>query len=392
MRIAIAGKNAIAVDFFHFVLGRVPAEDLMVVPNRDDAARTTWQPSLRRAAAKAGVRVATLEEAEAEADAFLSCEFDRIVRPAKFRTKRLFNIHFSLLPKYRGIATSVWPLLHDDREGGVTLHWIDPGIDTGDVIAQRSYPIGPETTARDIYMQNMVAGLELLSSHFEEMVRGEPRNLRQPSVGASYFGRKHIDWQNAHRVDLSQTAWQISRHLRAYSFFEYQLPRVDGVAIGAVELTNTPATAKAGTIVERTSDRLVVAAIDVNVVLHFEPRMRVLDALERNELSILSDASVDVNFRGPKGWSPLHIAAFKGNVEAVEALLARTDIDVNFTNHRGTTPLMYARSCADRGAAEKIVRSLLRVGARLDLVDEDGRTVKQYAEADGQADFLSWVG
>ncbi|MBQ8080233.1 MAG: hypothetical protein IJ236_09800 [Oscillospiraceae bacterium] len=65
---------------------------------------------------------------------FLSAEFDRLIRPDKFRSQELYNIHFSLLPRYKGCYTSVHPLLHGDTTTGVTFHRIRRGIDTGEII------------------------------------------------------------------------------------------------------------------------------------------------------------------------------------------------------------------------------------------------------------------
>ena len=77
---------------------------------------------------------------------FMSVEYDRIIKPALFASSRLYNVHFSLLPKYRGCNTAVWPILNGEAEHGVTLHEIDAGIDSGPIVAQRSFPIDGMTS------------------------------------------------------------------------------------------------------------------------------------------------------------------------------------------------------------------------------------------------------
>ncbi|MDQ6829830.1 MAG: methionyl-tRNA formyltransferase, partial [Gemmatimonadota bacterium] len=61
------------------------------------------------------------------------------------------GIHASLLPKYRGGAPLVWSLINGETETGVTLFYFDDGVDTGDVVAQRAIPIGPDDSIRDVY-------------------------------------------------------------------------------------------------------------------------------------------------------------------------------------------------------------------------------------------------
>ncbi|WP_241392744.1 formyltransferase family protein [Pseudomonas chlororaphis] len=87
------------------------------------------------------MREISLEAAyEVASTAFISLEFDRIVVPGRFSISRVSNIHFSRLPEYKGMFTSVWPLLESRAEAGVTLHFIDRGIDTGEIVAQQVFP------------------------------------------------------------------------------------------------------------------------------------------------------------------------------------------------------------------------------------------------------------
>ena len=68
-------------------------------------------------------------------------EFDQIIKPTEFRSNRLFNIHFSYLPEFKGMYTSAIPILQGSTHTGVTLHGIDQGIDTGPIIAQEKFEI-----------------------------------------------------------------------------------------------------------------------------------------------------------------------------------------------------------------------------------------------------------
>ena len=72
---------------------------------------------------------------------FISLEYDEIIKPEMFETNELFNIHFSLLPAYKGVYTSIFPILNGEQYTGVTLHKIDSGIDTGAIVDQMKIEI-----------------------------------------------------------------------------------------------------------------------------------------------------------------------------------------------------------------------------------------------------------
>ena len=85
---------------------------------------------------------------------FISLEFDKIINTSLFKTTNLFNIHFSLLPRYKGMYTSILPILNGDKISGVTLHKIDRGIDTGDIIDKCSFRL-ILLTQQEIYILNI---------------------------------------------------------------------------------------------------------------------------------------------------------------------------------------------------------------------------------------------
>ncbi|MCU7960856.1 MAG: hypothetical protein KZQ58_12860 [gamma proteobacterium symbiont of Bathyaustriella thionipta] len=139
MKICIAGKGAIAIHGLCTTVERFGMQSVVVCPNRSDKGISDWQPSLRRHANEMGVKVVSLSNLyDIEDLIFISLEFDQIIDPGQFRTSQLYNIHFSKLPAYKGMYTSAWPILNGELESGVTLHRIDHGIDTGDIIDQHS--------------------------------------------------------------------------------------------------------------------------------------------------------------------------------------------------------------------------------------------------------------
>ena len=129
MRIAIAGKNQVAIDGMNAALALGMESPVYCVANRSDDGTDRWQPSFRKCAASSGrVELVDLDDLfDIDDLLFFSLEFDRILKPERFRSAALFNLHFSLLPAYRGMYTSTMPLLNGEAESGVTLHRIDDG-------------------------------------------------------------------------------------------------------------------------------------------------------------------------------------------------------------------------------------------------------------------------
>ena len=110
------------------------------------------------------------------------------------------NVHTSLLPKYRGPGPIQWAILNGDAETGVTIMKIDATLDTGDIVAQESTPIGPEDDSAILHDRLAKMGAELLVRTIPEYVAGKVRPRPQPAEGVSY-ARKitkqdgRIDWQ-----------------------------------------------------------------------------------------------------------------------------------------------------------------------------------------------------
>lgn len=227
--LCIAGKNQVAVDILDRVsvmLGLRP----VVLPVASDRGEQSWQPSLRARAIKLGVPIVSLDWAMGQPDlTFLSLEYDRLIVPARFSSRRLFNIHFSLLPKIRGCFTSIWPILLGETRHGVTLHWIDAGMDTGPIIDQRSFEIN-DMTARQVYFRSMDEGRDLVLEWLDRLVSGDPPAHLQDESAASTYRRSDLDFQlSVITADLGVD--QALARIRAFTFPEYQLPMFDGCRI-----------------------------------------------------------------------------------------------------------------------------------------------------------------
>lgn len=258
--ICIAGKNQIAVDATKYLLeeSRVDKKFIRIITNNNDIGIDTWQPSFKKYALENNIQIITLEKAyEIKNLIFISLEFDKIIKPKKMKTNSLYNMHFSLLPKYKGMYTSTMPLINGENKSGVTFHLIDDGIDTGDIIAQREFNIDIFDTARDLYFKNLKHSFELFKSVIKNILNKNIRAKRQNHIGSSYYSKKAIDFKNI-SINFNKTSFEIHNQIRAFIFPEYQLPKIDDKEIHKCILTSEKI--KQRKIIEK--DKYIISGID----------------------------------------------------------------------------------------------------------------------------------
>ncbi len=79
-----------------------------------------------------------------------------------------WGIHASLLPKYAGGAPLVWAIIEGEKETGITLFKMDSGVDDGDIIEQRNFPIASTDTIKEVYDKATLASKKVLSTVFSK--------------------------------------------------------------------------------------------------------------------------------------------------------------------------------------------------------------------------------
>ena len=378
--IVIAGKNDIAVHGLSLALEHFEPRKIIVITNKNDTGVDSWQRSLFKFAAENKVSIGQLEDIYSkEINVFLSLEFDRIVKPELFNTKNLYNIHFSLLPKYKGMHTSVWPILNGDKSSGVTLHKIDHGIDTGNIVAQREFSISENDTSHDCYINYIRNSKAMLSDFFEKIISGAHSETEQSYYNSSYFSVKSIDYAKL-EIDFNKTAWQIKKYVQAFTFRSYQLLTFDNEKICKVVVTKYKSTDKPGAVLNREANYAVISTVDYNIEVYFDRLDYILGEmpnLEVSELMQLKNNYLGLNDRNTKGWSLIIVAAYWGNKRIVDYLL---DIgaNINDQNFNGTTVLMYAKDYALKNNEKTFFNHLISRGANLNLKDWSGKVLHQY--------------
>jgi methionyl-tRNA formyltransferase len=237
--VCIGGKNNIAVDALFYLLNVVgiSKKDICVIPVKTDTGADSWQKSLVKAASETGIEQCELTDICNQNDIiFISLEFDRIINPKKFMSEHLFNIHFSLLPKYKGMYTSTIPILNGEKTTGVTLHLIDDGIDTGPVIYQREFEIDINDTARSLYFKYLDNALCIFKLNIHKLFLNDFSYKEQDILHSSYYGKNPSIFNQ--KIYLRQTSYQIHNQIRALCFKEFQLPSINGQPVSGSALSS----------------------------------------------------------------------------------------------------------------------------------------------------------
>ena len=116
--------------------------------------------------------------------------------------KGFIGIHSSLLPKYRGGAPLIWPIINGDSESGISLFHLDNGMDTGDIIAQKRFNIGNENTIKEILekVESLIA--EVLEENYPLLLNETAPRIPQNDHEATYCSQRKpedgkIDWNKS---------------------------------------------------------------------------------------------------------------------------------------------------------------------------------------------------
>jgi len=196
----------------------------LVVTHEDDPKETVFFGSVRALAQGRGLEVATPADANDPAfverlqsiapDFLFSFYYRKMLSPAVLAAAKrgAFNMHGSLLPKYRGRAPVNWAVLKGERETGATLHEMVAKPDAGRIVGQQAVPIGEDDLAVEVFARVTTAAEGVLRRELPRLLDGTAILVSQDlSQGSYYGGRKPEDG----RIDWTQPARAIHDLVRA---------------------------------------------------------------------------------------------------------------------------------------------------------------------------------
>ncbi len=126
----------------------------------------------------------------------------------------IFNLHGSLLPKYRGAAPINWAIINGDKETGVTTFFLKEKVDTGNIILQEKLDIGENDTFGEIYDKLSLIGAGLVLETVREIEKGEVKIIEQKDEHSSPAPKI---FKEDCRIDWSKTSEEIHNFIRGLS-------------------------------------------------------------------------------------------------------------------------------------------------------------------------------
>lgn len=175
-------------------------------------------------------RISEVSDEISEHDALVVAAYGQILRPDTLYAARegAWNVHASLLPKYRGAAPIERTIMNGERESGVTIIRMDEGLDTGPIALQRPIPIPPDMTGGELTELLAHLGAEAIVEVLDQIDTGTVNLIEQDSLHATYAPKLEdedlvIRWDRD-VVEVANLVRALSPHVGARTFH----PGVEG--------------------------------------------------------------------------------------------------------------------------------------------------------------------
>lgn len=276
MRIVFLGTGDIGLPSLEALLQTETCEVVAVVTQPDKPVgrkQVLTAPEVKTRALAAGVPVLqperirhSVEELAAlNADVFVVVAYGQLL-PSTVLTlpkKGCLNIHASLLPKHRGASPIQAAIREGDQASGITIMWMDEGLDTGDILLQDSFEIAPQETGGSLHDRLAIQAPHSLAKALALIEKGTAPRIPQNHAASTHCRKLerehgHFDWQ--------QRADALEHLIRAYTpwpgtYALISLPddKTLQLKIHRAQIVETAEACPVGGTILRADDRLLVA-------------------------------------------------------------------------------------------------------------------------------------
>lgn len=243
MRIVFFGNHL----YGHHCLAALIQADFaptLVIANYPRKGEIPWYPSVAELAVANGIETLRLnkiseDNALAEKlermgpDLFVVSSFRNLLDGRMLDIPKLgcINLHMAPLPRYRGAHPENWAIVNGEKEMGFTVHYLDEGIDTGDIILQSSVPILSSDTIISLTYKLADAGPELVLDALRHIQTGNAPRIQQEESQSSYFPPRkpsdgEIDWNQSPEEVLNLVRALVRPYPGAFAIFEGKRYRI----------------------------------------------------------------------------------------------------------------------------------------------------------------------
>ena len=222
-RVIFFGYSEVGHDCLDLLVQR-GVNVVALITHQDAAGENIWFKTPARVAEAHGIPIHTPDSvksakwvagiAELKPDLILSVYYRHMIPEAILALAPLgaFNMHGSLLPRYRGRAPVNWAVLHGEPRIGMTLHRMVKRADAGEIVDQQGVDIGPDDTAEQAFRKVLPCATEVLKRQLDALLAGTATGTAQDESKASYYGGRTPE---DGRIDWSASAGSIHNLVRA---------------------------------------------------------------------------------------------------------------------------------------------------------------------------------
>jgi methionyl-tRNA formyltransferase len=283
LRVVLVAEESAGVQTLHGLAALAPALEIVAVLTTQEShdRRRTLVGDAARRLGLATLPAALVQAPEfarelADVDLLLNVHSLYVVHADVVAAPRIgsFNLHPGPLPEYAGLNVPSWAIYNGERGHGVTLHWMDPGIDSGPVAWIDRFDLTENDTGLSVTAQCVRRGVPLVLSLVEHLT-ADPATV--PRIEQERERRRYFDAgpPNGGRLDWAASALDVSRFVRAADYAPFPSPwghprarlGEHEVGIAKVTLTGQPATEPPGSVTGLTVAGAAVATGDELVVV-----------------------------------------------------------------------------------------------------------------------------
>jgi len=235
MKVVFVGGKNIGYGCLKCLLDNEKAEVLSVVVNKDgDTQPGRWFQSVSELAIEHNLRIFKPDNINDKTsvdfikklnpDIIIVAYYDQILKSHIIQIPKngCVNVHMGLCEEYRGCYPTTWPIINGEDTAGVTVHYIDEGIDSGDIISQIKVGISKDDTGETLYNKCTEAGIQLFKDTVGSLLSGEASSRKQVKTEKTktYF-RKNFP---SHNLDLANKDKKLYNYIRALMFKHFSSP------------------------------------------------------------------------------------------------------------------------------------------------------------------------
>ncbi|GBD89449.1 methionyl-tRNA formyltransferase [bacterium BMS3Abin04] len=234
--VAIIGKNTSAVKCAEILVNNKNANIVLISPNNSDDGKDSWQLSLENFAVKNNLPIKSFKKIKSldsieylkslNLDFIFSIQYDQIINQSVIDTAKYgaINLHFSPLPRYRGVSPIALAMMNGENTYGVSLHYMDPGVDTGDIIAQKMFNISHLNNARELYDLSTQYSIELFKENIDSILTLENNRIPQDNTQALYHSMGTLNFKE-NKIKWNKDTRSLVNWIKSFIFPPFQYPK-----------------------------------------------------------------------------------------------------------------------------------------------------------------------